>query len=64
MACPLAVPLTPTFTLTVLSVAGNRVDGITTVKALGVPWPSLAGSRGYAASAVSEPDDAGEVLVW
>jgi fluoroquinolone transport system permease protein len=37
LACLLAVPLAPAFTLAVLAVAGNRVDGITAVKALGVP---------------------------
>ncbi|MDW5329590.1 hypothetical protein [Plantactinospora sp. KLBMP9567] len=36
-ACLLAIPLAPTFTLAALAVAGNRVDGVTTVKALGVP---------------------------
>jgi fluoroquinolone transport system permease protein len=36
-ACLLAVPLAPTFTLAVLAVAGNRVEGVAAVKALGVP---------------------------
>jgi fluoroquinolone transport system permease protein len=37
LSCLLAVPLAPAFTLAVLATAGNRVDGVTAVKALGVP---------------------------
>ncbi|MGH3814822.1 MAG: hypothetical protein ACRDUV_20650 [Pseudonocardiaceae bacterium] len=53
-ACLLAVPMAPAFTLAVLATAGNRVQGVTAVKALGVPsyaplaalW--LSGPAGWA----------------
>jgi fluoroquinolone transport system permease protein len=37
MAVVLAIPLGPVFTLAVLAVAGSRVQGLTAVKAFGIP---------------------------